>query len=133
LGFHREGAGLLSGMSNPAEKPGFDENVDEDWELVHLEAAIKRLPRLAQAGRLAHWAGLYEMTPDNHPIFGPIPGLSGYYVVTGFSGHGFMHGPIAGLLMAEIILDGRASTLDVSVLDYQRFAENRLIREHNVI
>lgn len=133
LGFHREGAGLLTGMSRPDEPPGFDESVDEAWELVHLEAAIQRLPLLAQAGRLAHWAGLYEMTPDHHPILGAVPGLAGYYLITGFSGHGFMHGPVSGLLLAEIILDGRATTLDVSSLDYGRFSQNRLIREHNVI
>lgn len=133
IGFHREGDGLLTGMPNPHEPPGFDESVDEDWELLHLEVAIKRLPLLAKAGRLAHWAGLYEVTPDNHPIYGAVPEVSGYFVVAGFSGHGFMHGPVSGLLMAEIILDGRATTLDVSKLDYQRFAENRLIREHNVL
>jgi sarcosine oxidase subunit beta len=120
-------------MSNPNQAPGFDESVDEDWELVHMEAAIKRLPLLAKAGRLAHWAGLYEVTPDAHPIYGAVPGLDGYYVVTGFSGHGFMHGPISGLLMAEIILDGQSTTLDVSRLDYQRFAEDRLIHEYNVV
>jgi sarcosine oxidase subunit beta len=133
IGFHREGDGLLTGMSNPNEPPGFDESVDEAWELLHLEAAIKRLPLLAEAGRLAHWAGLYEVTPDNHPIYGAVPDVAGYYLVTGFSGHGFMHGPGSGLLLAEIILDGQASTLDISMLDYRRFAEKRLIREHNII
>ncbi|MCI0395030.1 MAG: FAD-binding oxidoreductase [Chloroflexi bacterium] len=133
LYFHREGKGLLTGMSNPQEKPGFDERVDEEWELVHMEAAIERLPLLARAGLVAHWAGLYEVTPDAHPIIGPVPGLAGYYVVTGFSGHGFMHGPVAGLLVSEMILDGRATTLDISSLDLQRFAEGRLIREYNVI
>lgn len=133
IGFHREGDGLLTGMPNPDEPPGFDESVDAAWELIHLEAAIERLPLLAGAGRLSHWAGLYEVTPDNHPIYGPVPGLSGYYIVTGFSGHGFMHGPASGLLMAEIILDGHASSLDVSMLDYGRFAENRLVEEHNVL
>lgn len=133
IGFHREGDGLLTGMPNPHEPPGFAESVDEAWELYHLEAAIKRLPLLAKAGRLAHWAGLYEVTPDHHPIYGAVPEVNGYFVVAGFSGHGFMHGPISGLLMAEIILDGRATTLDVSTLDYRRFAENRLIREHNVL
>jgi sarcosine oxidase subunit beta len=72
------------------------------------------------------------VTPDAHPIFGATP-VDGYYVVTGFSGHGFMHGPIAGLLMSEIILDGRATTLDIASLDYARFAEGRLIEEYNVI
>jgi sarcosine oxidase subunit beta len=79
------------------------------------------------------WAGLYEVTPDAHPIIGPVSDLQGYYVVTGFSGHGFMHGPAAGLLMAEMILDGHASSLDISMLDYQRFSEDRLIQEYNVI
>ena len=82
---------------------------------------------------LARWAGLYEVTPDAHPILGAVPQVTGYYVVTGFSGHGFMHGPAAGLLMSEIILDGQATTLDISQLDYARFAEDRLIREYNVI
>lgn len=133
LYFHREGEGLLTGMSNPEQAPGFDERVDEEWELVHMEAAIKRLPALARAGRVSAWAGLYEVTPDAHPIIGPVPGVSGYYVVTGFSGHGFMHGPAAGLLLAEMIVDGQATTLDISSLDYSRFAENRLIQEYNVI
>jgi sarcosine oxidase subunit beta len=133
LYFHREGQGLLTGMSNPQEPPGFDESVDEDWELVHMEAAMKRLPLLAQAGRAAHWAGLYEVTPDAHPIISTVPQLEGYVVVTGFSGHGFMHGPIAGLLTAEIILDGQATTLDISVLEYGRFQTNQLLTEYNVI
>ncbi len=133
LYFHREGDGLLTGMSNPTEQPGFDESVDETWEETHMEAAIARLPLLAHAGRLSGWAGLYEVTPDAHPIFGAVPQVDGYYLVGGFSGHGFMHGPVAGLLMAEIILDGRATTLDISMLDYQRFAEGRLIREYNVV
>ncbi|MBK8049610.1 MAG: FAD-binding oxidoreductase [Anaerolineales bacterium] len=133
LYFHREGEGILTGQSNAQEPPGFDESVDADWELAHMEAAMIRLPLLAEARRAAHWAGLYENTPDAHPIFGGVPDVAGYYVVGGFSGHGFMHGPIAGVLMTEIMLDGRATTLDVSSLDYARFAEGRLIREYNVV
>lgn len=133
LYFHREGEGLLTGMSNPTEPPGFDQSVDDDWEERHMEAAIARLPLLAHAGRLSGWAGLYEITPDAHPIIGAIPQLSGYYVVGGFSGHGFMHGPAAGLLLAEIILDGSATTLDIASLAYQRFVEGRLIEEYNVV
>lgn len=132
LYFHPEGPGLLTGMSNPNEKPGFDQNVDPDWELIHLEAAVTRLPLLEQIGLASHLAGLYEVTPDAHPIFGSTP-IDGYYIISGFSGHGFMHGPIAGKLMAEIILDGRASTLDVSMLDLARFSEGRLIQEYNVV
>ncbi|HAJ34206.1 MAG TPA: FAD-binding oxidoreductase [Chloroflexi bacterium] len=133
LYFHREGEGLLTGQSNPHERPGYDESVDLEWELTHMEAAIQRLPILARAGRAAHWAGLYEVTPDAHPIIDAIASLPGYYVITGFSGHGFMHGPGAGLLLSEIILDGKAHTLDISALGYSRFADAQHIHEYNVI
>ncbi len=132
LYFHPEGEGILTGMSNPNEKPGFNQNVDPEWELVHMEAAMERLPMLERAGVLSRVAGLYENTPDAHPVFGPTE-VEGFYVVAGFSGHGFMHGPVAGLLMAEILLDGRAHTVDVSMLDAARFREGRLIREYNVV
>lgn len=132
LYFHREGEGLLIGMSNQNEKPGFDQNVDEEFEFLNLEAAIERMPLLERASRASHWAGLYEVTPDAHPIFGGSP-VKGFTICTGFSGHGFMHGPVAGKLMAEYILDGKFSTVDVSMLDLARFEEERLIKEYNVV
>jgi sarcosine oxidase subunit beta len=132
LYFHREGEGLLTGMSNPHENPGFDQDVDTAWEITHLEAASARMPLLENAGLLSHWAGLYENTPDAHPIFGSTP-VGGFYICAGFSGHGFMHGPVAGKIMSEIILDGQASSLDISTLDLDRFESDRLIKEYNVI
>ena len=132
LYFHREGEGLLTGMSNPDQAPGFDQTIDEAWEVKALAGAMARMPLLEQAGRLSSWAGLYEVTPDAHPIIGGTP-LDGFFLVAGFSGHGFMHGPIAGKLMAEILLAGAAQSLDVSQLDLARFGEGRLVREHNVI
>ncbi|HRN50310.1 MAG TPA: FAD-binding oxidoreductase [Anaerolineales bacterium] len=131
LYFHREGEGLLTGMSNPDQAPGFDQNVDPEWELVHMENGVARLPLLEQAGLASHWAGLYEVTPDAHPIFGATP-VEGFYLVAGFSGHGFMHGPIAGKLMAEIMLDGAAASVDVSMLGLDRFSSESL-KEYNVI
>lgn len=132
LYFHREGEGLLTGMSNPNEVPGFDQAVDSEWEIMHLDSATKRMPLLEKAGLLSHWAGLYENTPDAHPIIGKTP-IKGFYICAGFSGHGFMHGPITGKLMSEIILDGQASSLDISVLEFDRFESGRLIKEYNVI
>jgi sarcosine oxidase subunit beta len=132
LYFHHEGEGLLVGMSNQDEEPGFDQNVDDDFEFVNLEAAIERMPLLARASRASHWAGLYEVTPDAHPIFGGC-NLKGFTMCTGFSGHGFMHGPVAGKLMSEYIVDGKFSTVDVSILDLARFEEGRLIKEYNVV
>ncbi len=133
LYFHPESGGLLTGMSNPNQVAGFDETVDEDWEFVHLEAAVERLPLLETAGLKSRWAGLYEVTPDAHPVIGAVPNRPNYYVVAGFSGHGFMHGPIAGQLMAEIMLDGQAHTLDISSLAYNRFNAEDLDKEYNVV
>jgi sarcosine oxidase subunit beta len=132
LYFHREGEGLLTGMSNQNEMPGFDQNVDEAFELVNLDAATARMPLLEKAGLVSHWAGLYEVTPDAHPVYGKTP-VEGFYIVAGFSGHGFMHGPVSGKLMAEIILDGKFQSVDVSMLDLARFEEGRLIQEYNVV
>ncbi len=132
LYFHREGEGLLIGMSNPDEQPGLDQGVDKEFELVNLAAAISRMPLVEKAGLVSHWAGLYEVTPDAHPIYGRTP-VDGFYLVTGFSGHGFMHGPISGKLMAELILDGSYFSVDVSTLDLARFQEGRLIQEFNVV
>ncbi len=132
LYFHREGKGLLIGMSNPAEAPGFNQAVDPNWELRNIEAATARLPLLENASLVSRIAGLYEITPDAHPIYGKTP-IDGFYLCTGFSGHGFMHGPVSGVIMAEIILEGRSETIDVSMLDLQRFDEGRLIQEYNVV
>jgi sarcosine oxidase subunit beta len=121
LYFHREGAGILSGMSNHDEPAGFDTRVDEGWRLNHFEQAIERLPLLAEAEVMAEWAGLYEVTPDDQPILGKLPQVEGLFVCAGFSGHGLMHGPAAGLLMAEEILDGRAHSIDIDPLRYTRF------------
>lgn len=133
LYFHREGEGILTGMSNRSEPPGFNEQLDPEWELIHMEAAIARMPLLERAGVRARVVGLYEVTPDAHPILGRVPAVEGFYVVAGFSGHGVMHGPAAGLLMAEEILEGKAHTLDITPLRWERFAQVALPPEYNVI
>jgi sarcosine oxidase, subunit beta len=129
LYFHYEGGGLLTGMSNHDEPPGFDTSVDESWREVHVEAAVRRLPLLGDAEIASEWAGLYEVTPDDQPILGRLPQLDNLYACTGFSGHGLMHGPAAGLLMAEEILDGAAHTIDIAPLRWRTFGEG----EYNVI
>lgn len=133
LYFHQEGEGILTGMSNPYETPGFSQAVDSEWELVHLEAAMQRMPILEDAGIISRWAGLYEVTPDAHPILGRVVEVENFYCITGFSGHGFMHGPVCGLLLAEEILDGKAHTLDVSSLSLERFESGHAVVEYNVV
>jgi sarcosine oxidase subunit beta len=133
LYFHREGPGILTGMSNPDQPVGFDQSVDQEWELVHLEAAMRRMPILERAGLANRWAGLYEVSPDAHPILGRTSQVEGLHCIGGFSGHGFMHGPICGLLLAEEILDGQAHTMDITPLYLDRFREGREIVEYNVV
>ncbi len=133
LYWHRDGPGLLTGMSNHDEPVSFDQSVDMDWELAHLEAACKRMPLLERAGVSSRWAGLYENTPDAHPILGAVDEPAGFYCITGFSGHGFMHGPACGLLLAEEILEGRARTLDIASLRLSRFGRGPTTREYNVV
>lgn len=134
LYFHPEGEGILTGMSNAAQIIGFDETVDPAWTLTHLEEAMYRFPLLEKAQLLTQWAGLYAVTPDHQAILGRLPGIETAICVAGFSGHGFMHGPICGLLMAEEILDGRAQTVNIDDLRYDRFMTPGVdVREFNVI
>ena len=133
LYFHREGDALLTGMSNRDEVPGFDTRIDEAWRARHLEAAVERLPLLGDTELAAEWAGLYEVTPDDQPILGKVPQRDGVLICAGFSGHGLMHGPAAGLLMAEEILDGRAHTIDIDPLRWSRFDRASSGGEYNVV
>ncbi len=133
LYFHREGPGILTGMSNLGEPPSFSQQVDREWELVHFDAAMARMPILQHAGISSRWAGLYEVSPDAHPILGNVPEVEGLYAIIGFSGHGFMHGPACGLLLSEEILEGKAHTLDVTSLRFGRFSEGKPIFEYNVV
>jgi sarcosine oxidase subunit beta len=133
LYFHREGQGVLTGMSNPQEKDGFDQSVDPEWELTHLEAAVARFPQLEDAGILNRWAGLYEVSPDSLAILGKVPQLEGFYCVNGFSGHGFMHAPICGLLLAEGILEGEATTVNIAPLRIDRFMQKGTATEYAVV
>jgi sarcosine oxidase subunit beta len=133
LYFHPEGEGLLTGQSIVGCPPTFEQTVDPNWTATHIANAIARLPMLEHAQVLTQWAGLYENTPDAHPIIGPIPQVEGLFCIAGFSGHGFMHGPIAGLLLAEDILDGSAHTVDIAPLRFTRFQAGTLRDEYNVI
>ena len=130
-GYHlrvRDGRVLLL-WPNPG-KPGapFDTSVDEEWIAEIVAKTARRVPsiRKVPVDRSASWAGLYEMSPDKHAILGPAPECPNFYLINGSSGHGVMHSPALGHLLAEIICGGKATTLDVSALSPTRFAEGRL-------
>jgi hypothetical protein len=94
--FHREGAGVLFGMGDPDEASTFDTTVQWDFLPKVVDVAVRRLPALGDAPISHAWAGLYEVTPDANPLIGAAPGAEGFFLITGFSGHGFQHAPAAG-------------------------------------
>jgi len=130
--FHREGAGMLFGMSDKDEPSSYNTTVS--WELLEkiTRTAVKRLPALADAGIAHAWAGLYEVTPDAMPIIGKTP-IDGLYVIGGFSGHGFQHSPAAGRVLAETIVFGRADNFDASPFSLDRFSLGSISIETNVV
>jgi len=132
LYFHPEGDGVLIGMSDREEPPGYV--TDVNWEFLEktLEQAARRAPALANAGIKTTWAGLYEVTPDHQAILGPVPEVEGFWCAAGFSGHGFMQAPGAALLLTQLLLD-KQSEIDISSFAFERFARGSLVKERNVI
>ena len=105
------------------QKPSMD-YIERMWGRV-----AKRVPGLEQAEYFTGYAGLYTNTPDGHPIIDKVEGIDGLYICTGFNGHGFKESPAVGRLVAEMIVDGEAASIDISSLGMDRFGEDAL---HNI-
>ena len=131
--FHREGAGILFGMSDPDEPTSFDTTVSWDFLERVTQVAVRRLPRLADAAIAHAWAGLYEITPDAMPIIGPASELEGFFMIAGFSGHGFQHSPAAGRILADMIVGNRPLDIDPTPFTFDRFKGSAPERESNVV
>lgn len=129
---HRESGGLLLGWADPETPAGFDESVDPDYTDAILMKGLERIPRLEEAQIKTSWGGLYSVTPDHHAILGAVDSLEGFYQAVGFSGHGFMHAPAVGIVMAELIA-GEKPSFDISPLAYTRFSREQLVEETVVI
>jgi sarcosine oxidase subunit beta len=132
LYFHPEGDGVLMGMSDREEPPGFVTEVNWDFLEKMFAQAARRAPALAGAGMKTAWAGLYETTPDHQAILGPVRELEGFWCAAGFSGHGFMQAPAAALLLTQLLLD-QASEIDISSFAFERFARGALVKERTII
>jgi len=136
-GFHfrPEALGFLLAWNDPEETAGFKTDFEASFIEKILTRAADRVPvfeNLAVNPKRA-WAGLYEMTPDHHPILGEAPGMPGFFLANGFSGHGVMHAPATGKILADLILAGRCDLVDTSLLGLSRFAEERMIEETAVL
>jgi sarcosine oxidase subunit beta len=137
-GFHlrvRDGRVLmLLPLDTPKPDP-FDTSFEPTWLDELLPRAYHRIPCLRESIidlPLCH-CGLYEMSPDKHVIVGEAPELAGFYLVNGSSGHGVMHSPALGQIIAELILDGKASSLDIFPLRPSRFSEGKLNEDTGVL
>ncbi len=131
----REGERVLVAYSNPDEPAGYNTAFDPAFVERFADPLQARFPGIAEAGidTRRSWSGLYEVTPDHHAIVGAAPGLPGVYLANGFSGHGVMHAPATGRCLAELVLEGRATSVDVSPLSLDRFARGDLIHETMVL
>jgi len=132
-GFHYrpEGRGLLLAWNDPEETPGFKLHFDRGFIEKVLTRGVHRLPCLeeAEVNPRRAWAGLYEMTPDHHPVLGPVKEVPGFFLANGFSGHGVMHSPATGRIMADLVLHGQSDLIDTDLLGLDRFAAGRLLHE----
>lgn len=136
-GFHfrPEALGFLLAWNDPEETPGYKTDFEPAFIEKILTRAAERVPvfeNLAVNPKRA-WAGLYEMTPDHHPILGGVPKVPGFFCANGFSGHGVMHAPATGKILADLVLNGETDLIDASRLDLERFAEGRTIHESAVL
>ena len=136
-GFHfrPEARGFLLAWNDPEETPGFKTDFDPGFIEKILTRAADRVPGFANlpVNPKRAWAGLYEMTPDHHPILGEAPGAPGFFLANGFSGHGVMHAPATGKILSDLMLTGKTDLIDASLLGLARFAEDRLIHETAVL
>jgi sarcosine oxidase subunit beta len=125
--FHREGRGLLLGMSDPDQEPGFDLSYSDRW-LPRLGRAMEaRTPGLLDVGLGNGWAGLYEVTPDHNAVIGRSSATPNFLYATGFSGHGFLQAPAVGEVVRDLYLD-RAPFVDITPLSADRFADGAALR-----
>jgi sarcosine oxidase, subunit beta len=137
-GFHfrPEGRGFLLAWNDPDESPGYKTDFEPSFIEKILMHAADRVPAFENLpiNPKRAWAGLYEMTPDHHCILGPVEAVPGFFLANGFSGHGVMHSPATGKILADLILDGKTNVVDdVSVLAFERFARGELLHETAVL
>ena len=129
LSFRPDGSSMTMlgvGEDEVADVDSYNQGVEMSGIADALGRMARRMPGMADSYVRGGWAGLFTTTPDWHPILDRVPGIEGLYCAVGFSGHGFKLSPMIGASMAELIAQGRASTIDISPLRFTRFAEGDL-------
>ena len=115
------------GDDEEVEVDTYSQGVDMDKVAETLGKLARRMPAMADSYFRGGWSGLFTTTPDWHPILDRVPGIDGLYCAVGFSGHGFKLSPMVGRTMAELIIQGQASSIDISPLRFSRFDEGDLM------
>ena len=98
---HQDPSSIVLGGGDRERPYSFDQTIDWSRFEYVIESATRRVPALEEARSLSGWCGTREMTPDDHAILGPVGDVRGMWCAGGFSGHGFMHAPAAGRIIAE--------------------------------
>lgn len=129
---HREGPGILLGMSYQGERPGFGTELSDEWLPDLTDAIGRRAPRLLDVGVAHGWAGLYEVTADHNALIGRSGAVEGFWYATGFSGHGFLQAPAVGEVLRDLYLD-RPPFVDVAPLSADRFTAGVGRPELNIV
>ncbi len=111
-----------------------DLRITSSWHFMEemAKTCTELLPPLKDLRVVRQWSGLYNISPDRQPIYGPVKEVEGFYLACGFSGHGFMFGPVTGVVIAESIL-GETPTIPVHMLDKDRFERGELLLEPSVV
>ena len=129
---HREGPGLLMGMSYRDESTGFKWEFSHEWDEDLSEAMHRCMPAMTEVGIAHRWVGMYEVTPDHNALLGESSKVSRFLYACGFSGHGFLMGPAVGEIVRDLYL-GAQPFVDVSPFATERFAEGLAIKERNIV
>jgi sarcosine oxidase, subunit beta len=114
--------------TRPVDPDDFPQGASDDSLEEIIDRASRRVPNLQHAEVMRGVTGVYDMTPDSRPLLGEIPGIRGLYICAGFSGMGFKISPAIGLIMSELVLDGRATSVDIHAFRPSRFGENSPIK-----
>jgi sarcosine oxidase subunit beta len=119
--------GSTENVFTPVDPDNYAQGLTEEEIADFRTRAAGSIPALARAVPRGSWAGIYDDTPDFHPILDRLPEYEGLFCATGFSGHGFKLSPVVGQWMTRLILTGE-KPLDMQHFAYDRFSEGKEIQ-----
>lgn len=117
-----------SEAANKVDPDHYAETVDMEFNIEMAEYTEHRVPAMSEAEIRKGWAGLYDVTPDWHPILGRMPGLEGFICAYGWSGAGFKMAPVVGEMLADLVTGEKRCPIDPHPFRFERFAEGDLVR-----